>query len=113
MSSTGSIDHHRSIKFVEAEMPADPSFVVTLAPDRKTVTISGVCPACGGRTVSDYPYGIGGTGYKGFPRRSTGPTAVPSTVTVICECGHSHPDRPTEAPDLGCGRFWTVELRLS
>jgi hypothetical protein len=36
--------------------------------------------------------------------------AVPGEVTVFCECGHVHPDRPPDALDAGCGRFWVVEL---
>jgi hypothetical protein len=108
MPPAWTIDHHRPIGFAEAEIPAGPSFEVTVAPDAKSVTVSGVCPACGGRTVTVIPSGYG-YGHKG-PRRSGRPVAVPGEVTVFCECGHVHPDRPPDALDAGCGRFWVVEL---
>jgi hypothetical protein len=110
MPDSGSIDHHRPIKFVEVEIPADASFAVTIAADGRTLTVSGVCPACGGRTITDLPYGIGGYGYKGLTRRAGRRSDHLAVATILCECGHAHPGRPDAQPDLGCGRFWTMDL---
>jgi hypothetical protein len=111
MPGSGSIDHHRPIEFAEVEMPPGENFTVTVAADGKTLLVSEVCPACGGRTVTDLPYGLGGFyGYKGLWRHPPTRPAPPARATIICECGHSHPGRPAEQPDSGCGRFWTIEL---
>jgi len=110
MSGSGSIDHHRPIKFIEAEMSPDAPFTITVATDGKALIVSGVCPACGGQTVTDLPYGIGGYGYKGLLGHSRKRFDAPSKATIFCECGHIHPGRPAEQPDLGCGRFWTIDL---
>jgi hypothetical protein len=110
MLSSGSIEHHRPIKFVEVEIPADASFTVTTAADGRTLTVTGVCPACGGHTSTDFPYGIGGYGYKGLTRRANRQPDQLAVATILCECGHGHPGRPDGQPDLGCGRFWTMGL---
>ena len=110
MSSGGTIDHHsNSLTYAEAEVtvPADKGFTVTRSPAGKGLTISGPCPTCGGRTSTDLSYGIGGT--KGF-RGGSRPEAVRSPVTVYCECGHVHAERPADALDKGCGRFWLVDI---
>lgn len=115
MTNFGTIDHHKPIKYVEAEMPLETSFTIAVAADGKRVIISGACPACGGHTSADFPYGIGGSGSKGWGFRgpSGPPPTVRSPVTVYCECGHAHAARPPNAPDIGCGRFWPVELTLA
>jgi hypothetical protein len=107
---SGPIDHHRPIKFIEVEIPADASFTVITAADGRTLTVSGTCPACGGRTIADVPYGIGGYGYKGLKRRGIRRSDHPEKATIMCECGYTHPGRPDAQPDLGCGRFWTIDL---
>lgn len=111
MSSGGTIDHHSdTLKYVEAEalVAADKPFTVVRAPDGKGLTVTGPCPACGGRTSTDFTYGIGGTkGFRGLP---TSPPAIRSPVTLFCECGHVHDDRPADALDRGCGRFWLVDI---
>jgi hypothetical protein len=68
--------------------------------------VSGNCPACGGLTTKEFSYGIAGS--KGFRGPST-PT-LPTAVTLYCECGHVHPDKPASATDDGCGRFWRIDL---
>jgi hypothetical protein len=108
MPPARTIDHHRPINFAEVEMPPDSSFEVAFATNKKSVTISGICPACGGQTVTTIPSGYG-YGLKG-PSHSSRQVVMPPQATVFCECGHAHPDRPPEALDVGCGRFWTVEL---
>jgi hypothetical protein len=109
MASSGSIDkHNNSLAYAETELdsPAEGQFAVTWAPDGRTVTIWGPCPACGGRTATKYSPGIGGS--KGFRGRAPRPPYLLSPVTLYCECGHAHTDRPPDAPDKGCGRFWPV-----
>lgn len=119
------IDHHRSIEYVEeeAKLPPGSAFAVTPDPARRAVTASGSCPACGGLTSAEFPYGIGGTGTKGgrpgaapqpaSPGAQSGgpsPSAAITRATICCECGHAHPGRPAGASDVGCGRFWQVDL---
>ncbi len=110
MSSGGTIDHHSdNLKYVEAEVlvSSDKSFTVARDLKRKRLTVVGPCPACGGRTSVDFYYGLGGT--RGF-RGPVSPSAIRSPVTVFCECGHVHADRPANAIDKGCGRFWLVDI---
>jgi hypothetical protein len=104
-----SIDKHaNSLAYVEteADSPADGQFKVAWAADGRTVTVSGPCPACGGRTATEFSPGIGGS--KGFRGPAPRPQGLPSPVTLFCECGHAHADRPPDALDKGCGRFWLV-----
>ncbi|SEQ78593.1 hypothetical protein SAMN04487983_100841 [Streptomyces sp. yr375] len=81
--------------------------------------IEGTCPRCQGGTVSEYPYGLAGTGTKGiFSRRGAAPAPVSVPVSGeetallrevhFCECGHPHPDLPADAPFVGCGASWRV-----
>ena len=110
MSSGGTIDHHNnSLTYAEAEVLAstDKPFTVTRSPTGKGLTVTGPCPMCGGRTSTDFAYGIGGI--KGF-RGGSRPLTIRSPVTVYCECGHVHAERPAEAFDKGCGRYWMVDI---
>lgn len=107
------IDHHRPISYAETEILLATAFTVTREADGKRVRfiVTGNCPACGGLMTKEFPYGVGGTGTKGgFRRPPTTPPADPCPVTLICECGHLHPDKPADATDDGCGRFWLVDL---
>jgi hypothetical protein len=118
VTSNGTIDHHKPVKYAEAEVMLPPGVVFTVTADiaHRTVTASGICPACGGQTTANFPYGIGGSGSKGWGFRGSRPAvplpSVRSPATVYCECGHYHADRPDTATDIGCGRFWMVELKL-
>jgi hypothetical protein len=103
---TRAIDQHRPISYAETEARVTVPFAVHRQVDGKRVTLvaSGHCPACGGLTTKEYPYGIPGT---------KGPAAPPvpgKAATMYCECGHLHPDKPDAAPDNGCGRFWKIDL---
>ena len=111
MADGGSIDKHdNSLVYVEteADSQADGQFRVAWAPSGRTATVSGPCPACGGRTATEFTPGIGGS--KGFRSAAPQPLGLPSSVTIFCECGHGHTDRPPDALDKGCGRFWLVYL---
>jgi hypothetical protein len=111
MTSSGDIvQHTSSVKYAEEEVTApDGSFSSKRITDEagrdKGLTIAGPCPKCGGRTAADFSYGIGGT--KGF-RSGDRARPIPSPVTMYCECGHAHDDRPADAFDTGCGRYWDV-----
>jgi hypothetical protein len=102
--------HKNTLAYVEIEVksPANGEFSAMWAPDGVTVSVSGPCPACGARTASEYKPGIVGT--KGFRRSPTTPQALRSPVTIYCECGHAHANRPSDALDKGCGRYWLVFL---
>ena len=104
------IDHHRSIKYAETEERLTVPFTVRREADgaRLRLVLSGNCPACGGLMTKEFSYGIAGTGTKGF--RSPPSPVLPSMATLYCECGHLHPDKPADATDDGCGRFWRVDL---
>lgn len=105
------IDHHRDRAYAETAFPAHGEFTVTETPAGLEVT--GNCPACGGLTVMMFDYGPP-DGVKGvFRRRDAGHSqraAGPRTVTIYCECGHVHAERPEGALDRGCGAFWKVEI---
>ncbi|GAA0951704.1 hypothetical protein [Actinocorallia libanotica] len=105
MSESPSIDHHRDIGYAEARATADQPFTVTADPDGDGMVVQGVCPAC--RTFTEFAIGRGIVGTKGR-RRASAP--APAEITVFCMCGHVHAERPPEATDRGCGRFWKVRL---
>jgi len=112
MPASETIDHHKPIKYVRVGVLAGESFTVTESADGKKITVSGTCPACGGSTTWDISYGLGGTGYKGWRGRPKSPPVPPEAATMTCDCGHHHPDRPSDTSWLGCGRSWTVALRV-
>jgi hypothetical protein len=110
LTSGGSIDQHKAVTYVETEADAQQAgqFTVTWTPDGRSVTVKGHCPGCGGTTSTEFSPGIAGTkGFRGISRR---PPTLPSPVTLFCECGHVHSERPPDALDRGCGRFWPVYL---
>ncbi|MFJ7961235.1 hypothetical protein ACIQ62_33575 [Streptomyces sp. NPDC096319] len=88
------------------------SFAQRIAEDGRTVSVTGVCPRCSGRTVSRYAYGMPGVGTKGpWPFRARRPEGVPDVVggeVHFCECGHPHPSMPSDAAFVGCGASWRV-----
>lgn len=111
MPSGENIDQHKTVKYIEVEAaaPATGQFTAAWAAGGRSVTVSGHCPACGGRTATEFSPGI--VGSKGLRRPGRLATYVlPSPVTLYCECGHTHDERPTDALDKGCGRFWPVHL---
>jgi hypothetical protein len=113
LTSGGTIDQHKAVKYVETQAtdPAGGQFAATWTSDGRNVTVAGPCPACAGRTATDFSPGIGGVkGYRGFGQPESRRLALPSPVTLFCECGHAHADRPDDAFDRGCGRYWRVHL---
>ena len=102
--------HNNSLVYVEtqANSPPDGEFKAAWEPGGMTVTVSGPCPACGGWTATEFSAGI--VGSKGFHRPAPRSRKLPSPVTLFCECGHAHADRPLGALDKGCGRFWLIYL---
>jgi len=73
------------------------------------VTARSICAACRGNTVRRVRKVIPGP-HKGAGREQEHieiPTDL-REITFICDCGHQHPDRPPG--ELGCGRYWRVEL---
>ncbi len=111
MPSGENIDQHKTVRYIEAEAaaPAVGQFTAAWAADGRSVTVSGRCPACGGLTAMEFPTGIAGSkGFRGLGRPAA--CVLPSPVWLFCECGHAHDERPTDALDKGCGRFWPVCL---
>lgn len=105
------LDQHKErLKFAEVAAPAqtDGQFTAQWANDGRSVNVKGHCPACDGLTSTDFPIGIGGT--RSLLRPRPRPAQLPSPVTIYCDCGHAHDDRPPDAIDTGCGRYWAVHL---
>jgi hypothetical protein len=105
------IDQHRSINYAETQERLDVPFDVQRQPDGKRVkyVVTGNCPACGGLMTKEFSYGISGNGSKGMFADRREP-AIPSQVTLYCECGYFHAEKPAGAIDDGCGRYWKIDL---
>ncbi|MFG2091900.1 hypothetical protein [Spirillospora sp. NPDC048824] len=101
------IDNHQDRAYAETSFPMQHGFTVTEAADGLKVT--GVCPACGGRTSMTFDYGPP-DGVKGLFRNRAAAPPPPRAVNVYCDCGHMHADRPEDAFDRGCGAFWKIEM---
>jgi hypothetical protein len=98
---------HREVDYAEIETNATTpgvTFSVTWAPDGQKATITGHCPECYGPTKTEFNTGIPDTRFRGPKKIPT----LPSPVTLYCECGHTHKDRPADARDRGCGRYWLL-----
>lgn len=103
------IEHHRLIPFglVDHKLRTD-GFTVVRSPDG-SITVTGLCPGCAGRTVTTWEFGL--PGQKGVFRRVSGERQPPmGRRTVCCDCGHPHPERPADVWSLGCGAYWEVDL---
>ncbi len=111
MPSGENIDHHRTVKYVEAKVdaPVAGQFTAVWATDGNSVAVTGPCPGCGGRTTTEFSTGIAGSkGWRGLGRPV--PYLLRSPFTLFCQCGRAHDERPAGALDRGCGRFWLVDL---
>lgn len=105
----GEIEHHRPIGFQLVDHRRQDGFTVARSPDGDSVTVTGLCPSCGGRTTTTWDFGLPGD--KGIFRRGSREQPAPTgTRTVCCDCGHAHPDRPDDAWSIGCGAYWEVDL---
>ncbi|WP_230196429.1 hypothetical protein [Streptomyces coriariae] len=117
MSEAPRIDHDHGTPYRETYMGVvGDVFVRRAAEGGPGLRIEGTCPRCRGGTVSEYPYGLAGTGTKElFPRwRRTEPAPAQSEEAALlhevhyCECGHPHPELPADVPFVGCGASWRV-----
>lgn len=104
------IEHHRPIAFELVDHKLQQAgFTVTRSPDGRSITVTGLCPGCGGSTTTTWDFGL--PGYKGIFRRGALDAESPAGArTVCCDCGHAHTDRPADAWSLGCGAYWEVDL---
>ncbi|TDD50022.1 hypothetical protein E1286_12865 [Nonomuraea terrae] len=103
------IESHRSIEYQVVDRgPQKEGFTVDKSPTEDGLEVSGVCPACHGRTTTPWSYGIAGG--KGVFRKKRENAQPSGPRTVACECGYAHPNRPETAWNVGCGAYWTVEL---
>lgn len=106
--SDDQIEHHREIEYVEIQVSPQGTFMIEPLPDGCGCAVQGICPACGGQTRMTIPRGLA-VGHKG-PWRRRQVASEPQEALVVCMCGHVHENRPPEATDHGCGRFWSVPL---
>lgn len=100
------IDRHQDCVYTETVFPMQDDFTVTRSSEG--LEVIGACPACGGLTSMTFDYGPP-DGVKGLFRKKDAPSPT-ETVTVYCECGYVHADRPESALDRGCGAFWKVKV---
>ncbi|MFI5799406.1 hypothetical protein [Streptomyces sp. NPDC051677] len=119
MGEAPHVNHDHGTAYLETYVGlATGVFVRRAAEGGPGLRIEGTCPRCQGGTVSEYPYGLAGTGAKGIfsRRRGTDPASAQAQSEEAallrevhyCECGHPHPDLPAEAPFVGCGASWRV-----
>jgi hypothetical protein len=104
LTSGATGDEHKKVDYAEVETDAVTrgiSFIVKWSDDVEKATITGLCPECRGKTSMEFGTGIPGTRFRG-----PGIPTLRSPVTLYCECGQAHNDRPEGAPDRGCGRYW-------
>lgn len=99
---------HQPTPFQETEVRPDASTVVRRSADGRWYTVTGDCPTCRAATVFRVAHGVLGPAKGG--RRRTRPAPLAGPITVVCQCGYPHPERPPESPDSGCGAFWDVPV---
>lgn len=107
----GADQHKGTIKFAEVQAAAQTAgqFTAEWADGGRSVTVRGHCPECRGLTITEFTPGLGGSkGFRDPPKPRS--AVLPSPLTIYCECGHAHEDRPPDALDIGCGRYWSVHL---
>ncbi|GAB3276744.1 relaxase family protein [Kineosporia babensis] len=102
--------NHQPIDFEPSTHPLQTEGFTPLVDERnRQILVSGICPACQGRTETPWPLASGGQ--KGWRRHTAPQLAVPDEpTTMICECGRPHPNRPQDDRYEGCGAQWTVLL---
>ncbi|MFH8450183.1 hypothetical protein ACH4CD_13100 [Streptomyces fungicidicus] len=99
---------HDGVGFAEVEFPVQVGFAV--ARGENGLTAAGPCPRCAARTEMTFAFGSP-QGTKGlFGRARVTQPPQPTKVTMYCECGYWHEDRPPESPDTGCGAYWSVDI---
>ncbi|WP_409463651.1 hypothetical protein [Amycolatopsis sp. GA6-003] len=108
MTDNTRIERHRSISYQVKDYELQPGFVSEPLAGGRGITVTGICPGCGGRTTTNWYYGTG-NGYKSFLRKKEATPEPAGGRTVCCDCGHGHADRPADEPFLGCGAHWRVE----
>ncbi|MEV3856589.1 hypothetical protein AB0J38_19960 [Streptomyces sp. NPDC050095] len=100
---------HDLTPFQERELAVDGAFEVRRSEDGRWYTVTGACPMCRATSVFRVAHGVLGP-VKGWRRRRAEPEPLTGAITVFCQCGFPHPDRPPESPDTGCGAFWDVPV---
>ncbi|RSM79972.1 hypothetical protein DMH04_30690 [Kibdelosporangium aridum] len=93
---------HDPMDFFEREYDYDGEYQVE--PNAEgDVLVRTVCPACHGRTSTQFSVGL--------PSGAKGPKITPARrVTVVCGCGYPHNLRPSTTAESGCGAYWKVDL---
>lgn len=97
-------EHDRDAPYTEVGFGDQDGFAADR--DEAEMVVSGQCPGCHGRTVFAIRKGMP-EGTKGLPE---GVAPEERAVTIYCECGYPHANRPADAVDRGCGAYWKVRL---
>lgn len=105
---------HEATPFHEHEttVRADDAFDVARSTDGRWYKVTGPCPTCRATTAFRVAHGVLGPSKLGRRRRGRerAPEPLTGAITVYCQCGYPHQDRPAESPDSGCGAFWDVPV---
>ncbi|GGZ34291.1 hypothetical protein [Streptomyces poonensis] len=103
---------HASTDFHEHETAVRPDdrFDVVRSDDGRWYTVTGLCPTCRATVVFRVAYGVLGPSKRLWGRDPHRPEPLTGSVTVFCQCGYPHAERPPESPDTGCGAFWDVPV---
>jgi hypothetical protein len=73
--------------------------------------LRGPCPRCNG--IIDIPivdriFRTSHSRHSGLRSQPRSEHVVPRVEPMICNCDHSHPDRPKDR--VGCGAYWILEI---
>jgi hypothetical protein len=95
---------HQPTDFTEREYDYTAAVTVDGPTADGDLTVTTTCPACAGRTRTEFT--------TGMPQGTKGPALSTATgkVTVICACGYPHNLRPGDSAEYGCGAYWKVAL---
>lgn len=102
--------HDFDVPYLEHDLgEVTAEFTQSADPGGKGVVVRGKCPQCAGDTVTEYSWGVPGTGTKGlFPKRAKAAPDVLATEVLFCECGYAHPNQPANPVFFGCGASWRL-----
>ncbi|GGX65368.1 hypothetical protein [Streptomyces hiroshimensis] len=108
--------HDFTVPYAERDLgEVTAAFTERTAPGGRAVIVEGRCPGCHGKTLTEFPRGVPGSGTKGVldrlrrrPATASAADGVLAAEVLYCECGYPHPGLPDDAVFTGCGAGWRV-----